>query len=124
MSNKKRHLKNTMSKAKRRVEAQSEANDQIAHRKSLGQLRKANKTKPRSPDVIGKLRLQRRTFQAIVSDFQDSGGEEVVCNIAGWKNEDQQGGYLTVEISPRYMPREQRTPKPSIFDDMFGDEDE
>jgi hypothetical protein len=72
--------------------------------------------------VTGKLRLQRHTLQAIVRDFKEDGGAEVVCNIAGWKNEDQQGGYLTVEISPRFVPREQRTPKPSIFDDMFDDE--
>jgi hypothetical protein len=92
MSKKKCRQKRTLYKAKRRVEEESGDNDQIKHRKSLGQLRKANKTKPRSPDVIGKLRLQRHTLQAIVGDFKDSGGEEVICNIAGWKNEDQQGG--------------------------------
>jgi hypothetical protein len=107
-----------------RFEKESGVHDPIRHKKSLGELRKANKTKPRSPDVIGKLRLQRHTLQAIVNDFQDSGGEEVICNIAGWKNEDQQGGYLTVEISPRYLPREQRTPKPNIFDGLFDDQDE
>ena len=119
MSKKKRHLKHIHNGAGKIFDEELEVHDPIRHRKSLGQLRKANKTKPRSPDVIGKLRLQRHTLQAIVSDFQDSGGEEVICNIAGWKNEDQQGGYLTVEISPRYVPHLQRPPKPNIFDDMF-----
>jgi hypothetical protein len=124
MSNKSRRKKRNQNDAGSQFGNGSEDLDQIKHRKSLGQLRKANKTKPRSPDVTGKLRLQRQTLRAIVSDFQDSGGEEVICNIAGWKNEDQQKGYLTVEISPRFVPHEQRTPKPSIFDDMFDDEGE
>ena len=119
MSNKSRHKKRNQNDAGSQFGNGSQDLDQIKHRKSLGQLRKANKTKPRSPDVIGKLRLQRHTLQAIVSDFRDSGGEEVICNIAGWKNEDQQGGYLTVEISPRYVSRKQRPPKPSIFDGIF-----
>jgi hypothetical protein len=90
----------------------------------LGELRKANKTKPRSPDATGKLRLQRHTHQAIVQDFEDADAEEVICNIAGWRNQDQHGSYLTVEISPQYRRYEWRTPKPRIFDDIFNDEDE
>jgi hypothetical protein len=124
MSKKNRHRKIALSKAMEMTEAESGVHDPIKNKRSLGELRKANKTKPRSPDVTGKLRLQRHTLRAIVSDFQDSGGEEVICNIAGWKNQDQRGSYLTVEISPRFVPHEQRTPKPSIFDDMFDDEEE
>ena len=96
MSEKKRHLKITLSKAKKRVKSQLGGNDRIEHRRSLGELRKANKTKPRSPDVTGKLRLQRHTLQAIIQDFKEADGEEVICNIAGWKNHDQRGSYLTV----------------------------
>jgi hypothetical protein len=59
-----------------------------------------------------------------VQEFKVSGDGEVVCNIAGWKNQDQHGSYLTVEISSRFVPREPWTPKPSIFDDMFDDADE
>lgn len=119
MSKKKRHLKIMLGKAKKRVELQLRGDDPIRNKRSLGELRKANKTKARSPDVTGKLRLQCHTLQAIVRDFKEADGEEVVCNIAGWKNKDRHGSYLTVEISPRYAPHEQRTPKPSIFDDMF-----
>ena len=45
-------------------------------------------------------------------------------DIAAWKNQDQQGPYLTVEVSPRFLPHEHRVPKPSIFDDIFDHEDE
>jgi hypothetical protein len=124
MSKKKRHLKSALNKAKRRFEGELEVYDPITNKRSLGDLRKATKTKPRSPDVTGKLRLQRHTLLAIIRDFKEDGGVEVVCNIAGWKKQDHQGPYLTVEISPQYPPQERRTPTPSIFDDMFDDEDE
>jgi|SRR5580704_16126359 hypothetical protein len=106
MSKKKRHLKSTLSKAKRRVEAEPGLHEPVRNKRSIGELRKANKTKPRSPDVTGKPRLQRHTLQAIVRDFKEGGDEEIVCNIAGWKNRDQHGSYLTVEISPQYPPHE------------------
>ncbi|MGO9847959.1 MAG: hypothetical protein ACLPKT_15595 [Methylocella sp.] len=87
-------------------------------------LRKANKTKPRSPNVTGKLTLQRHTLAAIVKDLEETGGDEVICNIAGWLNHDQNGQYLTVEVSPRYAPYEQQTPKRGIFDSIINNRDE
>jgi hypothetical protein len=74
-------------------------------KRSLGALRKANKTKPRSPDLTGQLKLQRHTASAIVEQFNQGQTQEVVCNIAGWKNQDTNGSYLTVELSPRFVPR-------------------
>ena len=71
-------------------------------KRSLGALRKANKTKPRSPDLTGQLKLQRHTAAAIVEQFNQDHIQEVVCNIAGWKNQDHNGSYLTVELSPRF----------------------
>lgn len=124
MSKKRRHKNGPLSKARGRFEGELEVRDPTKNKRSLGELRKTNKTKERSPDVTGKLRLQRHTLQAIARDFREAGGEEVVCNIAGWKNQDHGGSYLTVEISPRFVPHEQRTSKPSIFDDIFDDQDE
>ena len=72
-------------------------------KRSLGALRKANKTKPRSPDLTGQLKLQRHTAAAIVEQFNHDHIREVVCNIAGWKNQDNGGSYLTVELSPRFV---------------------
>jgi hypothetical protein len=80
---------------------------QIKQKRSLGALRKANKTKPKSPDLTGQMKLQRHTAAAIVQKFCHDDIEEVVCNIAGWKNQDYNGSYLTVELSPRFVARTQ-----------------
>jgi hypothetical protein len=44
---------------------------QIKQKRSLGALRKANKTKPKSPDLTGQMKLQRHTAAAIVEQFSD-----------------------------------------------------
>ena len=78
---------------------------QVKQKRSLGALRKNNKTKPKSPDLTGQMKLQRHTAAAIVDQFSHDGIEEVVCNIAAWKNQDYSGPYLTVELSPRFVAR-------------------
>ena len=78
----------------------------VKQKRSLGSLRKATKTKPRSPDLTGQMKLQRHTAAAILEQFSHDSIEEVVCNIAGWRNQDHNGGlYLTVELSPRFVAR-------------------
>jgi hypothetical protein len=79
----------------------------IKQKLSLGALRKNNKTKPKSPDLTGQMKLQRHTAAAIVEQFGHDNVEEVVCNIAGWRNQDHGGSYLTVELSPRFVARTQ-----------------
>src|ERR1700733_8992366 len=74
------------------------------HKRSLGALRRASKTKPKSPDLTGQMKLQRHTAATIIEQFNHDRVEEVVCNIAGWKNQDTNGSYLTVELSPRFVP--------------------
>jgi hypothetical protein len=120
-----------MSKRKHRLSRQSKPedkqicmDDQIRQKRSLGILRAHQKTKPRSPDATGKFTFQRHTLVTICKQLKETGCDEVVCNIAGWKNTDHQGQYITVEISPRFVPREQRTPKPGLFDDIFETETE
>ena len=77
----------------------------IKQKRSLGALRIANKTKPKSPDLTGNMKLQRHTAAAIVEQFSHDGIEEVVCNIAAWRNQDYNSSYLTVELSPRFVAR-------------------
>jgi hypothetical protein len=78
----------------------------VKQKRSLGTLRKATKTKPKSPDLTGQMKLQRHTAAAILEQFSHDDIEEVVCNIAGWRNQDHSGGlYLTVELSPRFIAR-------------------
>jgi len=42
---------------------------------------------------------------SIVGQFNHDLVHEVVCNIAGWKNQDNSGSYLTVELSPRVVAK-------------------
>jgi hypothetical protein len=96
-------------------------NDAIKPKRSLGTLRKSIKTKPRCPDLTGQLRLQRHTAAAIVKQFSEE-QEEVVCNLAGWTNHDHNGAYLTVEISPRFIPRVTNEPG-DIIESIINDQE-
>jgi hypothetical protein len=80
-----------------------ESDDQISKKRSLGKLHRARKTKEKSPDLVGQLRLQRHTFDELTDQFADQEGSELACNIAAWANRDDLGEYLTIEISPRYV---------------------
>jgi hypothetical protein len=91
-------------------------------KRSLGALRKANKTKPKSPDLTGQMKLQRHTAAAIVDQFGHDDIEEVVCNIAGWRNQDYNGPYLTVELSPRFVARMQ-VEGDDIIDSIINDKE-
>ncbi len=93
--------------------------------KSLGALRKADKTKPRSSDLIGQLHLQRHTLRDIVAQARETDDEEIICNLAAWRNTDRQGiTYLSVELSPWFRQRKQQSSKSDIFGDLFeGDEE-
>ena len=95
----------------------------VKQKRSLGALRKANKTKPKSPDLTGQMKLQRHTAAAIVDQFGHDAIEEVVCNIAGWKNQDYNGSYLTVELSPRFVARAP-VERDDIIDSIINDNGE
>src|SRR3977135_967516 len=45
---------------------------------------KSNKGEVTQFDLIGQIALQRSDFVAIQRVIQDTGREEVICNIAGW----------------------------------------
>jgi lambda repressor-like predicted transcriptional regulator len=90
---------------------------------SVGTLRNTQKkTRPRSPDLIGNLHLQRHTFEAIAKEFKMNAREEVICNIAAWGYSDEGGRYLNVEISPPY--KRTKTARPDILDSIVGDDPE
>src|ERR1700731_360 len=98
-------------------------NEVIKPKQSLGALRKATKTKPKSPDLTGQFKLQRHTAAAIVEQFSHDHVEEVVCNIAGWRNQDHSGSYLTVELSPRFVAR-MPTDQKHIIDSILNEKEE
>ncbi len=78
-------------------------------KRSLGMLRKAAKTKDRSPDTTGTLKLQRHTFEVIAKQFQDTDALEIDCCLTGWRNNTKGDPYLTVELSPKYISRRRET---------------
>jgi hypothetical protein len=95
----------------------------ITKKRSLGKLREAPKTKEKSPEMTGTLRLQRHTAAAILRAFEDSDCAEIICNIAAWVNRDYEGQYLTIEISPKYVSRELQSPKSNSLDFIFNGEE-
>lgn len=96
----------------------------LAHKRSIGTLRPANKTKPRSPDLTGPIKLQRHTFETFAKQFEATDDAEIVANIAGWRNQDHQGQYLAVELSPKFVAKEPKPVKKSNLDFFFNDDDE
>jgi hypothetical protein len=72
---------------------------------SLGSLRPAKKTKPKSPDCTGKLHLKRDLLLILLKQLEQSQEEAVACNIAGWTGNGAYGPYMTIEISPRFEKR-------------------
>jgi hypothetical protein len=109
---------------KERIETRIPVEDTNKRKKSLGALRKHQKTKPKSPDATGKFLFQRHTLAEISRQLNEVGGNEIRCNIAAWKNEDQNGPYMSVEISPEFVRYEQQQLKSDSFYDMFDEEDE
>ena len=87
--------------------------------KSLGALRIQQKTKPRSPEMTGTIRIQRHTLETIIEQMDDDA--EVVASLAAWKHRDGDECYLSVELSPKYqgvakLPQQAR--ERTIFDYM------
>lgn len=63
-------------------------------KRSLGPLRKANKSIPKSPDITAQIKLQRHT---IVRQFERTESDEIVANLA-WVNYLHNEQCLTVEL--------------------------
>lgn len=87
------------------------------NKRSIGKLRRATRTKPKSPNLTGRLSLQRTTMAELARQFRETREDHIECNIAGWFNVDVSGSYITVEISPLFKP----TPPPSSIEEFFDD---
>jgi len=95
----------------------------VKQKRSLGDLREnTNKTKPKSPDLLGKIRLEQVTIQTIANQ---TGGDGVTCNLAGWLNEDETGRYITIELQPRFSQRQNYNNhhKTHSLDSFFRDQE-
>ena len=86
--------------------------------KSLGSLFPSKKSKPRSPDMTGKLRILKETLREIINTHRK---EDLVfeVNIAGWFNDDRGQKYITVELSPLYRHGGQRSEKDITVEEFF-----
>lgn len=84
------------------------------HKRSLGHLRPAPKTKPKSPDCLGIITITRETMEQILE--QNDGDDDIVASLAGWRNTDTDGSYLTIEISPKSQRRTDRISPEELFD--------
>ncbi len=69
------------------------------------------------------MRAQKHTIAALIKQFAENQTDEITCNLAGWFNKDSSGQYLTVELSPRYIPREREQPI-NMFDMFFQEKEE
>jgi hypothetical protein len=118
-----RDINTRVKQQKRKEQIPMYLDNPVKPKRSLGGLRKANKTKPKSPDLTGQMRLQRHTAAAIVKQFSEGSADEVVCNIAGWRNQDHSGSYLTVELSPCFVARTP-TEKDQIIDSLINEQED
>jgi hypothetical protein len=97
-------------------------------RKSLGTLYRAEKTKPRSPDMLGTQKIQFPTAQEIFEISKQCDSGEIVCPIAAWVNGPPGRQYLVIELSPPYRPKPKiPDPGPTLdpfFAEITGEQDE
>ena len=97
-------------------------------RKSLGTLYRAEKTKPRSPDMLGTQKIQIPTLQEMYEFSKICDGDEIVCPIAAWIHGQPGRQYLVIELSPPYRPKA-KIPHPGptlepFFAEITGEQDE
>jgi hypothetical protein len=91
-------------------------------RKSLGYLRIADKTKPRSPDLKGKLPIHRDTLKAISDEMTANDLDEIDCSIAGWFNTSANGKFISLQLSLPWSPASRPTEFKSIGAWLNGDD--
>jgi hypothetical protein len=82
----------------------------LATKRSLGALQRNQSTSLNAPELLGTMHMQRSTLLIFLKQLNESAGEDVICNIAGWENSNANGSFLTVEVSPRFVPKKPQTP--------------
>jgi hypothetical protein len=90
--------------------------------KSVGTLFPAAKTKPKSPDMTGKAKLQLEFLEHLIEQCRINGADYAICLIASWAYVEGNKRYMGVELSPYYPPRKQAEPptRPTL-DHFFVD---
>jgi len=44
-----------------------------------------------------------------MKQLNEQKGDEIICNLAGWRNVGKYGPFLTVELSPRFVRKATNT---------------
>jgi hypothetical protein len=92
-----------------------------ARSKSLGNLFPSKKTKPKSPDMTGKLTLLKDTLREIFNTHREEDGDVFEVNMAGWFNNSGGKMYMTLELSPPYRPAVRRSEKDMTLEEFFNE---
>ena len=87
--------------------------------KSLGTLSPSEKTKPRSPDMTGKIKILKKTLREIIDTHREEEGYVFEANVAVWLYNSDGERYMTLELSPRYRPGGQRSAKETTVEEFF-----
>jgi hypothetical protein len=93
-----------------------------ANTRSLGNLRTVDQPTTRHPRLLGQMKLQRHTLSHLVKQISETQADEATCNLAGWINRDGTGSFITIELSPKFVSRQQSTPVHSDpISELFGE---
>ena len=85
------------------------SNSHFQRSRSLGDLRaNQNKTKSKSPDLVGRITLQLNTLSWIIHAMEESNSSTVTACLAGWLNGEGENKFITVELSPLYIQKTNR----------------
>jgi hypothetical protein len=85
-------------------------------RKSLGKLVRNSSKTPRSPELTGECKIQGHFIRTLFKELERSDSDEVICNIAAWRNVDNQGNkYVTIELSHKFRKHERQGAQGDIF---------
>jgi len=70
--------------------------------KSIGILRLNTKTKDRSPDLIGTVKIHYHLIHTLLKKLDESAEDVAECNIAAWQYRDKDGPLLNLQLSERF----------------------
>jgi hypothetical protein len=63
-------------------------------------------------------------METLIQQFEATDSDEITCNIAAWGNKDDRGNYVTMELSPRFVPRSSTRPQSNLINFIFDEEEE
>jgi hypothetical protein len=93
--------------------------------KSVGVLRLNNKTKDRSPDLIGSVKIHSQLIHRLLDELDETGEDVVECNIAAWQYRNKDGSpLLNLQLSERYESPQRDQGSETIFDVLQKRQDE